>query len=150
MAPPSSEVTAALIAEAARRSRVCWISYEYDADRTVRDRLVWHAWHEQAVVVLSCPDDGRDPATGAGDLTEQVLPGIDSAAQVEVALRSRDTGGRLVGWTADVEVVVPGTPAWEEHSAALLGVRLNLPDPAAARRAWAERGTVVRLPAPLP
>ena len=144
--------TPALVAEVARRSRVAWLSYVYDGSSAVRDRLVWYAWHEGAVVVLSAsggdgPLDPRDPETG---VPEQVLPGIDRAPEVDVTLRSRDNGSRLVTWTAPVEVVTPGTPAWEDHAAALLGVRLNLPDPAAARRAWAQRGTVVRLPAPLP
>jgi hypothetical protein len=149
--PSSSEVRLALIGEAARKSRVCWLSYVYDGDSHVRDRLVWHGWHDGALVVLSGPAGGdAERATGGGPAPEQVLPGIERAATVEVTLRSRDTGGRLVSWSATVEVVTPGTEAWEAHASVLLGVRLNLADPAAARRAWAERGTVVRLAPPLP
>jgi hypothetical protein len=139
----------ALIAEAARRSRVSWLSYGYGGEQTVRDRLVWHVWHDEALVVLSGADqDGS--ATGAGAVPEQVLPGLDRATTAEVTLRSRDTGGLLVTWLGTVAVVRSGTDRWEEHAAALLGVRLNLPDPAATRRAWAERGTIVRVSPPLP
>jgi hypothetical protein len=144
VAPPPAEPTAlppelrlALITEAARRSRVCWLSYGYDGAHMVPDRLVWHVWHEGAVVVVSGPSGNN-------------LPGIDRAEAVDVTLRSRDDGGRLVTWRATAEVLTPGTEAWERHAVALLGVRLNLPDPPATRRAWAERGTILRLPPPLP
>ncbi|CAA9344313.1 MAG: hypothetical protein AVDCRST_MAG34-1136 [uncultured Nocardioidaceae bacterium] len=137
-------MTAALVAESARRSRVCWLSYAYDeaGDRVrVEGRLVWHLWHEDALVVLSCPG----PA-------EQVLPGIDRTGRVEVTMRSKDTKGRLLTWTGMVEVVEVGTASWSGHVEALLGVRLNLPDVDAAREDWAEHGIIVRirpLPAPV-
>jgi hypothetical protein len=136
-------MTAALVAESARRSRVCWLSYAYaEGGDPVRvdGRLVWHVWHGEALVVLSCPGSG-----------EQVLPGIDRTERVQVTMRSKDTGGRLLAWTGTVEVVEAATAAWTAHVEALLGVRLNLPDVDAARRAWADRGTVVRIrPVPTP
>jgi hypothetical protein len=133
-------MTAALVAESARRSRVCWLSYAYAEESsmvTVRERLVWHLWHDDALVVLSCPG------------SEQILPGLDRTDRVEVTMRSKDTGGRLVTWTGAVEVVEVGSTSWPGHVEALLGVRLNLPDLDAARAAWAQRATVVRI-RPLP
>jgi hypothetical protein len=125
----------ALVGEAARKSRVCWLSWSHSGGE-VRDRLVWHLWHDEGLVVV----DGDE---------HQVLPGLPEAAEVRVTLRSKEARTSLVSWTAHPEVVAAGTPAWEEHASALLAVRLNLRDPAATRAAWAERARLVRLtPAP--
>jgi hypothetical protein len=129
--PPATARTAFLVAEAARKSRVCWLSYQHPQGE-VRDRLVWHAWHDDALVVV----DGDD---------HQRLPGLAEAASALVSLRSKETRTALVTVEAQVEVVDAGTPGWEEHCAALLVVRLNLRDPAATRTAWAEHGRIVRL-----
>ena len=132
-APPVPQV--ALVAEAARKSRVCWLSWRHPGG-VVRDRLVWHLWHDDALVVV----DGDD---------QQVLPGLADATEVEVTLRSKEARTALVAVPTRPEVVAPGTPAWDEHAAALLAVRLNLRDPAATRAAWAETARLVRLtPAP--
>ena len=123
-----------LVTEAARKSAVCWIGYRHPGG-VVRDRLVWHVWHDGAVVVL------------AGD-TGQELEGLARADEAEVTLRSRDTRARLVSWTAPVSVVGAGTEEWEAHAAALAAARLNLPDPAAAVESWREHCSVVRLAPP--
>jgi hypothetical protein len=127
VSPWSDDLLPALVAESARKSRVCWLSW---AGR--RPRLVWHVWYDDALVVLS----------GDGD---QVLTGIATSGDVEVTMRSKDTGGRLVTWTGSVRVVDPHDESWDGHAAALLGVRLNLPDPDAAREAWRSTGTIVRI-----
>ena len=111
-----------LVAEAARKSAVCWVGYRHP-DGVVADRLVWHIWHDGAVVVL------------AGD-TGQPLVGLTRATEVEVTMRSKDTRARLVTWTAYVEVVEPGTERWEAHATALAAERLNLADPVAAVESW--------------
>lgn len=116
-----------LVAESAKKSRVCWLSWP----GSPQPRLVWHAWYDDALLVLS------------GD--DQVLPGIDSARNADVTMRSKDTGGRLVTWTGSIEVVDPSSASWDENAAALLGVRLNLPDPAAAVAGWREGATIVRI-----
>jgi hypothetical protein len=124
---PTGELLQALVAEAARKSRVCWLAW---SGRPAT--LAWHAWYDGALLVLAA--DGEQP-----------LPGLADAATVEVTFRSKDTGGRLVRWTGRVEVVDPDDPAWEAGAAALLAVRLNLPDPAAALLAWRTEGTIVRV-----
>lgn len=126
--PAPDGLLPALVAEAARKSRVCWLSW----DGARPPRLVWHAWYDDVLVVLS--------AQG-----EQLLDGLATAGTVDVTMRSKDTGARLLGWTGWVEVVDPGTDRWEAHAAALLGVRLNLPDPGAALEAWRTAGTVMRI-----
>ena len=127
-ADPRSGFAQALTVESAKKSRVCWLTWSGSGP----PRLVWHVWHDGALVVL------------AGD-PDQLLPGLAESATAEVTMRSKDTGGRLLTWTGLVEVVEPGSAAWDEHAAALLGVRLNLPDPAAALDDWRARGTVVRI-----
>jgi hypothetical protein len=127
----------ALAAEAARKSRICWLSYEY-AGGAETERLVWHVWHDEAVVVLL-----GEPG--------QVLGGVDQLApagpveHASVTVRSKDTGGRLLTWVGPVEIVAPGTARWEEHAAALLGVRLNLAAPAAALEEWRSERTILRV-----
>ncbi len=135
---PTRAHLAHLVAEAARKSAVCWVGYRHPGG-AVADRLVWHVWHDGAVVVL------------AGD-TGQPLEGLTMATEAEVTMRSKDTKARLVTWTARVEVVEPGTEQWEAHAAALAAERLNLPDPGAAVESWRDTSTsgcsVVRLNAP--
>jgi hypothetical protein len=137
VADPAPDLVPALVAEAAKKSRVCWLSYEY-AGTAHRERLVWHVWHDDALVVLS------------GD-TGQVLDGIGAVERVDVTLRSKDTGSRLLTWTGKVARVEPGTAGWDAHAAALLGVRLNLADPQGTLERWRTDATVVRIsPVPLP
>lgn len=121
---------AALVAEAGRRSRVCWLTCTHPEGR-IEGRLVWHAWHDGALLVLS------------GD--DQPLRGLESASTAEVVMRSKDTGGELVRWHGSVQVVDPEDESWDEHATALLGVRLNLTDPGTAREAWRAEATVVRI-----
>ena len=116
-----------LVAEAAKKSRVCWLAWDGRSPQ-----LVWHVWYDDALVVLS-GDEG------------QVLPGLDASETVQVTMRSKDTGGRLVDWRGTVEVVSPEAASWPDHAAALLGVRLNLIDPGAALAAWRATGVIVRI-----
>ena len=138
--PPASSApvaapVAVLVAEAARKSRVCWLSYRHGGGE-VRNRLVWHVWHDEALVVV----DGDGP---------QRLPGIATAEQVSVTLRAKESRAALVTVPARPEPVAPGTPAWDENVTALLAMRLNLRDAAATRTEWAASAQVVRLrPAP--
>jgi hypothetical protein len=134
---PAPDLVPALVAEAARKSRICWLSYEH-AGTAHTERLVWHAWYDDALVVLS------------GD-AGQVLDGIGEVDRAEVTLRAKDGGTRLVTWTGEVTRVDPVSEEWEGHAGALLGVRLNLADPQEALERWRTDATVVRIsPVPAP
>lgn len=124
-------LTLALVAEAAKKSRVCWLTWSGSPGGPPAPRLVWHAWYDGALLVLS----------GA----EQLLPGIDRATTAQVVMRSKDTGGRLVTWTGAVSTVDPASDQWDAHAAALLGVRLNLADPSATAAQWRTTAAVVRV-----
>lgn len=116
-----------LLVELARKSAVCWLTYDGAT------RPAWHVWHVDALLVLSDGD-------------EQPLPGLADAGRVEVTLRSRHSGGRLLTWVSLPEPVPPEDPeAWAAATAALLPARLNLPDHAAAVTDWARRSRVTRL-----
>lgn len=121
-----SEVGPEVAGELARRTSTCWVGV---GDRT---RAVWCAWAAGGLCVVS-----------GGD--EQAPLEVDDGAEVEVLLRSRDTGGRLPAWSGTVSVVRPGDEAWPEVTDALVAQRLNLPDPQAAPARWAATSTVHRI-----
>ena len=82
--------------------------------------------------------------TGPG---EQDVPGLGEASQVTVTVPSKDTGGLLLRWTADVSRVQPGSAEWSGIIGALLAARLNepaSPGESPAER-WARAGQVYRL-----
>ncbi|GAA3105767.1 hypothetical protein [Streptosporangium carneum] len=112
-----------VIEEGAKKSGILWLSLD-------RPRLAWHVWHDGAIWLV----------TGGG---EQELPGLAEAGQVQVTLRSKDNGARLIAFEASVAVVdQAGAP---EAVAALAKERLNAPDGAGLTERWAARSLVVRL-----
>lgn len=115
----------ALIAEATKRAGLIWITVPGG-----RPRPAWHVWRDAAYVL-----------TGPG---EQDVPGLAAAGQVTVEVPSKDTGGGLVCWTAQVSQVDPGGTEWPAIIGALLAGRLNEPAAAPAER-WAAHGNVYRL-----
>jgi hypothetical protein len=125
-APHDDDLTGALVAELARRTGVCWLRV---AGAT---HPMWHVWSEGALCLVS---------GGA----EQPLPDLVDGDRVEVVMRSKDTGGRLLTWVGRVSVVHPGDEAWAATTAALVDARLNLRDPATAPDDWARDSTVLRI-----
>ncbi|MFC4058283.1 hypothetical protein ACFOWE_08260 [Planomonospora corallina] len=112
-----------VIEEGAKKSGVLWLELD-------RPRLAWHVWHGGAIYVVA----------GGG---EQDLPGLAGTGRVGVTLRSKDNGGRLVSFEADVEVVDQAREA--EAVAALAKERLNAADAAGLTARWAAGSQVVRL-----
>ncbi|HSE08316.1 MAG TPA: hypothetical protein VLB29_06600 [Nocardioidaceae bacterium] len=125
--------TTALIAELGKKTGVCWLRYDESAGQSNhRARAAWHIWYDEALHVVA-----------GGD--EQPLPGIVNAGRVEVVMRSKESGGRLVTWVGSVSVVSPEDEAWDEVTTALVAGRLNLEDLATAKKQWAENSIVVRI-----
>ncbi|HYO41473.1 MAG TPA: hypothetical protein VER39_17655 [Nocardioidaceae bacterium] len=118
------DVTLELVAELARRTGVCWVR------AAGRSGPVWHVWSDGALCLVS---------GGA----EQPLADIDDGARVEVVMRSKDTGGRVLTWVGTASVVRPEDEEWASTTAALVEKRLNLRSPATAADDWA-RDSVVR------
>ncbi len=121
------DVTPALVEEASRKSALVWVTVPGQ-----RVRPVWHVWHDGGVCVVS------------GGL-EQPLPGIETAERVDVTVRSKDKGGRLVTFAATVTAVAPPDELWEPVVAALHAARLNPPDGEEQPLRWARESRVWRL-----
>jgi hypothetical protein len=76
---------------------------------------------------------------------EQPLPGIADVDRVEVTMRSKENGGRLLTWVAERSDVRPDDELWPAATTALVSGRLNLPDLATAADGWAATSRVTRL-----
>ncbi|CAM5479642.1 Pyridoxamine 5'-phosphate oxidase putative domain-containing protein OS=Streptomyces antimycoticus OX=68175 GN=SSPO_038760 PE=4 SV=1 [Streptomyces antimycoticus] len=124
----------ALVEEAAKKSALIWVQGTEGAPRAL-----WHIWHEGAVCLV-----GDGPR-------EQPLQGLGLAdgGSATVTVRSKDKGGRLVGWPARVVELAPGGEAWTAVVDELKGKRLNAPDADHIAERWARECRVLRLePAP--
>jgi len=135
---PEPDFDAALIEEAAKKSGLVWLSpaglsAKADAARPAGPQAVWHVWHEGAVTIV------------AGG-TEQPLPlWAVPGRVVEVAMRSKDQGGRLISFLSQVELVVPGTPEWGAAAEALHAERLNLAEGDNYQKRWAAESALLRM-----
>ncbi len=120
--------TRALIAELAKKTGVSWLRYGTSGQR----HAAWHLWYDDALHLVS---GGH----------EQPLPGLEDVDRVEVTMRSKENGGRLVTWVGRRSVVRPEDEAWQPVTTALAGDRLNLDDLEAAVRDWAAHSVVSRI-----
>ena len=119
-----------LIEESAKKSEVLWLAYPGLAGQS--SRPVWYVWHKGAVYFVF-------------DGSEQQVPGFDQTDTAVVIVRSKDKWGLLVAWRAAVELVPPGSPAWNEVVPLLVGKRLNNRDGDGAADRWARECKVARL-----
>lgn len=137
-AAPDEALTTALVAELAKKTGVCWLAYDRWNRRETEHvpHAAWHVWFE---------DEEGGALYVVHEGNEQPLPGLRDAERVEVVMRSKDNGGRLVTWVATPSAVLPDDPRWEPVTAALVGGRLNLPDLATAVAEWERSSLVTRL-----
>lgn len=135
---PEPDFDTALIEEAAKKSGLVWLSpagltdAAEDPDRR-GPQAVWHVWHDGAVTIVA--GGGEQP------LPVWAVPG----RVVEVGMRSKDDGGRVISWLSQVELVVPGTPDWGASAAALHAERLNLAEGDDYQRRWARESAILRM-----
>lgn len=125
-AGPDTALTAALAAELGKKTGVCWLRY------AGAEHPAWHVWLDDALCLVS---------GGA----EQPLPGLEETETVEVVMRSKDSGGRLLTWVGRPEPVRPDDELWGPVTTALVAARLNLADLATAAQEWAEHSRVTRV-----
>lgn len=122
-----------IIDAATKKSDLVWISVpDQPAASGQQTRPAWHVWHQGAVYLVF-------------DGSEQRMPGLADADSVVVTVRSKDKGGTVVSWRGAVELVPPGSPAWQEVTPLLVGKRLNNRDGDAAPDRWARECRVARL-----
>lgn len=124
---PAVDVTR-LVNEAASRSGLLWIRIPGGGTHPV-----WHVWH----------DDGDPRGTGpcahvVSGPGEQWLPPLPD--EVELILRSKDTGGRLLTVPATVRELTPEDGAWAAAVDVLRPERLNAVGDVAQR--WAQSCTI--------
>lgn len=127
--------TTALIAELGKKTGVCWLRYDdgtVHQGATLPSRPAWHVWYDDALHVVA-----------GGD--EQPLPWLEEADRVEVTMRSKESGGRLMTWVGRVSVVSPTDDAWDDVTTALVADRLNLEDLSTAKDTWARDSVVMRI-----
>ncbi|MGC4995400.1 MULTISPECIES: hypothetical protein [unclassified Streptomyces] len=119
----------ALIEEATKKSGLIWVR----GAEAPAARPLWHVWHDGAACLV-----GDGPG-------EQPLPALTDGGTAEVAVRSKDKGGRLVTWPATAHRLAPGSAEWEAAVAELKGKRLNAPGGEEIAARWARECTVLRL-----
>jgi hypothetical protein len=135
--PVDPEVTTALIAELGKKTSVCWLRYAEPGyvgrvNPAATEHAAWHVWHQDALLLI------------AGG-TEQPLPSISEAASVEVTMRSKENGGRLVTWVGVPSRVLPASPEWEAAAAALASARISIPSLSETPKVWATESVVTRI-----
>lgn len=118
---------AALVEEATKKSGLVWLALP----GLPQPRAAWHIWQDGAAYVLT------------GGEGEQPLPGLPEAKQATVITPSKDKGGRLVSWVAQVSEVKPGTEEWDAVVPVLAKERLNGDQEQAER--WARESYVIKL-----
>jgi hypothetical protein len=118
---------AALVEEATKKSGVLWLTLP----DLPQPRAAWHVWFEGAAYVLT------------GGEGEQPLPGLPESTHVTVIVGSKDKGGRLVTWEAEVTEIEPETDEWDAVVPVLARERLNGDQEQADR--WARDSYVIRL-----
>jgi hypothetical protein len=129
-APASVNVTR-LTHEAASKSGLLWVRLPDG-----RTHPVWHVWH----------DDGDERGTGPAAYVvsgpgEQPLPWLPD--EVELILRSKDTGGRLITVHATAREVTPEDAGWDAAVEVLRPERLNAVGDTAER--WRQSCTIHKL-----
>jgi hypothetical protein len=123
----SGAALVALVAEAAKKSSVSWLTVGDE-----RARAVWHGWSGDAAYVV----------TGG---IEQSVPGLADASSALLTLRSKDKGGRIVAVRVDVTRVEPGSEEWDRVVPELHAKRLSPPDGEGQPARWARDSVVLRL-----
>ena len=108
----------ALVDEACRKSALLWLR-PAGADRA---QAAWHVYVDGAVHVVS-------------QGLEQAAPELADGAEVDVTVRSKDTGGRVVTFRGTVSTIAPADAAWDTVVAELHAKRLNPPGRRGAARA---------------
>lgn len=97
-----------------------------------RSQAIWFVWENGTVYVLN----------GAG---EQNVPGLATAQEVELTVRSKDIRSAVARVPADVRRVVTGDEEWEQVANTMLSARLNIADEDEALARWREHGQILAL-----
>lgn len=132
-APQSVQADGVLLAAAEvalKKGSLCWLTIPQPGGGEVI-RPAWYVQQGPKLFVVK----------GEG---EQELPGLESAATVEVTVKSKDIKATIGTLVADVRRVTDEAE-FERIAALGLGTRLNLPDGEGALARWKNTATIVEL-----
>ena len=122
----------ALVEEACGRSAMVWLRRPGEQ----RSHAAWHVWADGAVHVVT---GGSEQPLGG--LTDRLVDG----AEVDVLVRSKDNGSRLVAFRTVVSDVRPDDDRWDTVVPLLHAKRLNAADGEEQPARWARESRVLRL-----
>jgi len=122
-----------LLAGAAAKAGLVWVLAPDGPgpDGSTHAQPLWHAWHQDALLVVVGGGEQPDP-----------LVGRDTA---RVRVPSKDTGAALIDVDVRVEVLEPGSEPWDAAAFRLKGARLNAPDADHLLDRWAATSRLLRL-----
>lgn len=117
--------------KALKKGTILWLAVP-QPDGSRHEQPVWFVFDGGKVYVLSGP-------------TEQDVPHLAEADEVEIIARSKDVRSRVSRVPAPVRVVPPGHPLYDKIVEAALPKRLNLVDPDEAADRWKANCVLVEL-----
>jgi hypothetical protein len=117
--------------KALSKGTIIWLAVPDERGQT-RNHPVWFVFEANKVYVFCGP-------------TEQDVPGLASASQIEIIARSKDARSRVSRVPATVAVVPNDDPLFDRVGQTGMGRRLNLPDGEGALERWRRNCTLVEL-----
>lgn len=128
--------------KALQKGAVVWLTVDQPRARARRGRrAASNGSHTQAVWFVF--DDGKVYVFDGP--TEQQVPGLTEATEVEITARSKDLRSRVSQVRAEVRRIPVDDPLFEKVARAGLGRRLNLPDGDGALERWKANCTLLEL-----
>jgi hypothetical protein len=113
------------------KGTIIWLAVPDERGKT-HNRPVWFVFDAGKVYVFAGP-------------TEQDVPGLATASQVEIIARSKDARSRVSRVPATVRVVPGDDSLFDRIGQVGMGRRLNLPDGEGALDRWRKNCTLVEL-----
>lgn len=114
----------------------------HESPQAERSQAVWIVWEDGLVYVLNGP--GGQQGSGVPQ-TEQHVPGLSEADEVELTVRSKDIRSAVARVPADVRRVPPDSDEWERIANKMLAARLNVADEEEALARWREQCDILAL-----
>jgi hypothetical protein len=117
--------------KALNKGTIIWLAVP-DKRGQIRNHPVWFVFDAGKVYVFSGP-------------TEQEVPGLQTASQVEIIARSKDARSRVSRVPATIRRVPDTDPLFDRIGQVGMGRRLNLPDGESALERWRKNCVLVEL-----
>ncbi|HVM13914.1 MAG TPA: hypothetical protein VM287_06260 [Egibacteraceae bacterium] len=117
--------------KALKKGTILWLAVP-QPDGAHHEQPVWFVYSDGKVYVVSGP-------------TEQDVPHLADAAEVEITARSKDVRSRVSRLPAEVRVIPPEDPEYGTIIEMALPKRLNLTDPNEAPKRWRANCVLVEL-----